>query len=63
MKCKNCYTTLSLENNYCNTCGAKLIRNHLTIKNLFSDFIQTYLNYDNKFLKNLIEIQKTASST
>ena len=58
MKCKNCNTTLSLENNYCNACGAKVIRNRLTLKNLFSDFIETYLNYDNKFIQTFINLFK-----
>jgi hypothetical protein len=58
MKCKNCNTTLSLENNYCNTCGAKVIRNRLTLKSLFSDFIETYLNYDNKFIQTFINLFK-----
>lgn len=56
MNCKNCNTVLSPENNYCNVCGAKSISNRLTIKNLFSDFIETYLNYDNKFLQTFINL-------
>jgi hypothetical protein len=58
MHCKNCNTILSHKSNFCNVCGAKMIRNRLTIKNLFSDFIETYLNYDNKFLQTFINLFK-----
>jgi len=56
MHCKNCNTTLSSKGNYCNNCGAKVIRNRLTLKNLFSDFAETYLNYDNKFFQTFINL-------
>lgn len=56
MQCNNCNTNLSSKDNYCNNCGAKVIRNRLTLKNLFSDFIETYLNYDNKFIQTFINL-------
>ncbi|MFH4964197.1 DUF3667 domain-containing protein [Gaetbulibacter sp. M235] len=56
MQCNNCNTTLSSKDNYCNNCGAKVIRNRLALKNLFSDFIETYLNYDNKFIQTFINL-------
>lgn len=58
MNCKNCNKPLTSQNNYCDTCGAKVIRNRLTLKHLFSDFIETYLNYDNKFLQTVINLFK-----
>jgi hypothetical protein len=58
MNCKNCNKTLYSKNNYCDGCGAKVIRNRLTIKNLFSDFIETYLNYDNTFLQTFFNLFK-----
>ena len=58
MNCKNCNKSLTSQNNYCDTCGAKVIRNRLTLKHLFSDFIETYLNYDNKFLQTVINLFK-----
>lgn len=51
MKCKNCHTELQEQDDYCKSCGAKVIRNRLTIKNLFSHFSETYFNIDNTFLK------------
>lgn len=51
MTCKNCQLTLQTHHNYCPYCGAKVIRNRLTIKALFSHFSEQFLNYDNKFLQ------------
>lgn len=58
MNCKNCNTSLTLESDFYNCCGAKVIRNRLTIKNLFEHLIETYLNYDNKFLQTFIGLIK-----
>lgn len=54
MPCKNCNKELYPENNFCNSCGAKVIRNRLTIKNLFEHFSETFFNYDNKFLQTFL---------
>lgn len=54
MICLNCNTRLSEHDNYCRNCGGKAIRNRLTLKNLFADFSQQFLNYDNTFLKTFI---------
>ena len=32
MICKNCNTSLSADSGFCNSCGAKVIRNRLTLK-------------------------------
>lgn len=58
MECKNCQNSLSQKDDYCNVCGAKVIRNRLTIKNLWADFVEQFLNYDNKFLKTYITLFK-----
>ncbi|MEM7185152.1 MAG: DUF3667 domain-containing protein [Bacteroidota bacterium] len=50
MKCKNCGAELFESDNFCKSCGAKVIRNRLTFKNLWADFAEQFLNYDNRFL-------------
>ncbi|MDO6597571.1 DUF3667 domain-containing protein [Oceanihabitans sp. 2_MG-2023] len=56
MTCKNCYTALKETDDYCNSCGAKVIRNRLTIRNLFEHFSETFFNYDNKLLRTFISL-------
>ncbi|WP_303315912.1 DUF3667 domain-containing protein [Flavivirga abyssicola] len=56
MQCKNCNKDLNPEINFCGFCGAKVIRNRLTIKNLFEHFSKTFLNYDNKLLQTFIKL-------
>lgn len=56
MECKNCYSALSEENDFCQKCGAKVIRNRLTVKNLLEYFSETYFNYDNKFFRTSINL-------
>lgn len=51
MACKNCTSNLQTHHNYCPECGAKVIRNRLTLKALFSHFSEQFLNYDNKFFQ------------
>lgn len=54
--CKNCKATLSDDSDYCNKCGARVIRNRLTFGNLFSHFSEEFLNYDNKLLQTIIAL-------
>ena len=56
MECKNCSSQLQENHDYCNSCGAKVIRNRLTLKNLFEHFSEEFLNYDNKFLQTFISL-------
>ncbi len=56
MECKNCKLSIQTHHNYCPSCGAKIIRNRLTIKALFAHFSEQFLNYDNKFLKTFIKL-------
>lgn len=58
MNCKNCYNDLVRNSDYCNYCGGKVIRNRLTIKNLFEHISETFFNYDNKLLKTFIDLFK-----
>ena len=51
MECKNCQESITDNNQFCHVCGAKVIRNRLTIRNIWADFCEQFLNYDNRFLK------------
>lgn len=56
MNCKNCKTSLTETDDFCRSCGAKVIRNRLTVKNLLQYFSEQFLNYDNKFLKTFLHL-------
>ncbi|SHH31369.1 DUF3667 domain-containing protein [Winogradskyella jejuensis] len=56
MNCKNCKIELIPDSDYCNKCGARVIRNRLTFGNLFSHFSEEFLNYDNKLLQTFISL-------
>ena len=58
MRCKNCNTKLNSESNYCFSCGGRVIRNRLTLKNLFEHISETFFNYDNKLLRTIIFLIK-----
>ncbi len=51
MECKNCDLPLRSDYSFCSNCGAKIIRNRLTLKNLWYDVTERYFNLDNTFLK------------
>ncbi|MCL6265146.1 DUF3667 domain-containing protein [Flagellimonas myxillae] len=51
MECKNCNNALQPTDRYCNACGAKVIRNRLTLKNVWQDVSFQVFNMDNTFLK------------
>jgi len=57
-KCKNCQNPLGEQQDYCPRCGAKVIRNRLSLKNLWGDFSEQFLNYDNKLLQTFIDLFK-----
>jgi len=48
MNCKNCKTELSADDNFCNNCGAKVIKERITIKKLFSNLLIS-LGWDSNF--------------
>ncbi len=58
MECKNCQESLSASDDYCKQCGAKVIRNRITLRNLIESFSEQFLNYDNKFLQTFIDLFK-----
>ena len=51
MECKNCDRPLRTDYSFCSNCGAKVIRNRITIKNLWYDFTERFFNLDSTFLK------------
>ncbi|MEH6536323.1 MAG: DUF3667 domain-containing protein [Psychroserpens sp.] len=56
MDCKNCNTSLKETINFCPLCGAKLIRNRLTLKNIWSEINEQFISIDNKFFKTFIHL-------
>lgn len=56
MNCKNCEKPLRADYTYCHSCGAKIIRNRLSFKNLWFDIIERYFNVDNTFLKTFLHL-------
>ena len=56
MDCKNCNISIKDNDNFCPSCGGKVIRNRLTIKNLLAYFSEQFLNYDNKFFQTFIHL-------
>ena len=51
MICKTCENTLRSDFSYCPSCGAKIIRNRLTLKNVWQDLSFQVFNLDNTLLK------------
>ncbi|MEM9361982.1 MAG: DUF3667 domain-containing protein [Bacteroidota bacterium] len=51
MVCKNCGSSLHSDFSYCPACGAKVIRNRLTIKNIWEDLSFQIFNLENTLLK------------
>ncbi|WP_400072970.1 DUF3667 domain-containing protein [Zobellia russellii] len=50
--CKNCNSTIDEEDNYCNECGAQIIKERITIKRLFSHLLAA-LGWDSNFVVTL----------
>lgn len=48
MKCKNCNTNLEPDNSYCFNCGAKVVKERITIKYLYL-VLMSSLGWDNRF--------------
>lgn len=58
MNCKNCHTQLRDYDDFCPSCGGKVIRKRLTFKNLFDHLSETFFNYDNKLLRTFVMLIK-----
>jgi Protein of unknown function (DUF3667) len=61
MLCKNCHLELTSENDYCSQCGAKVIRNRLTLRNLWVEFSEKVFNIENTFFKTFFTLFKNPS--
>jgi len=56
MKCKNCEANLRTDFSYCPNCGGKVIRNRITVKNLWVDILDRYFNLDNTFIRTFVHL-------
>lgn len=52
MNCKNCNQKIKKIDTFCPRCGGKIIKDRISTKSLFSDFIST-LGWDSNFLKTI----------
>ena len=53
MRCKNCDNTLRTDYSFCPDCGAKIIRNRLTMIGVMEDFRDRFLNIDNTLVRTI----------
>ncbi|UJH66721.1 DUF3667 domain-containing protein [Allomuricauda sp. SCSIO 65647] len=51
MKCKTCESSLRTDFSFCPTCGGKIIRNRLTLRNIWQDLSFQVFNLDNTLFK------------
>lgn len=56
MNCKNCSSSLTAESNFCNFCGAKVIRNRLTFRSIWAEVVTNFINIDNTVLKTYLHL-------
>jgi len=52
MNCKNCKSELNPKDNFCKECGAKIIKERITVKGLFSNLLDA-LGWDSNFFVTL----------
>ncbi len=56
MNCKNCQTSQKTDFNFCPACGARIVQNRLTFKQLTYDVTERYFNVDNTFIKTIVQL-------
>ncbi len=56
MNCKNCQTPLEDDAQFCNYCGAKVIKSRITFKELIALFIDDIFGVDSRFFRTLKEM-------
>jgi len=49
MNCKNCTSDITETSKFCNSCGAKVITDRITVKKMLSNVSQDIFGWDNKF--------------
>ena len=54
MNCKNCQTPQRTDFKFCPNCGARVVQNRLTFKQLSYDITERYFNVDNRFIKTVV---------
>lgn len=55
-RCKNCGLEFKTDHNYCESCGAKVIRNRLTLKNVWDDVAENVFNFDHSFWRTVVDL-------
>ncbi len=55
MQCKNCKTSLSIEDRFCNNCGARVVDQRLTFRYLANDISERFFDLDNNLLLRTIK--------
>ncbi len=55
MECKNCHTQLSESDNFCKTCGAKIVKQELTFGYLANEATERFFNIENNLLARTIQ--------
>ena len=56
MNCKNCTTELENDAQFCNYCGAKVVKNRITFKELITLFIIDIFGVDSRFFRTIKEM-------
>ena len=51
MNCKNCSNIILEDIGYCSRCGAKVVRNRLTMGVMFQEFLDTVFGWDNTYFR------------
>lgn len=47
--CFNCQETITKKASFCLYCGAKVVKERITLKRILSDFAETFFGWDNKY--------------
>ena len=50
MNCINCETELHEDQKFCPNCGAKIIKERLTVKHIWNTFADEFFGWDNKYI-------------